>query len=261
MSAPQLIALTDTELNTLHGVGPLAFSLYVLLRMFADYRTGTVGRTRPISLAMLASYAETHTRRGAGVQITQPSEKEVRTALDRLSRAGLLRRLAGDRLAFLLPLALTASARPAQTGHVVGTDLSPKSDTVEPAPAQGIPPEPGTAMSPRRTANRAHIMNHEDQNPPGSCFRAVDKPASARAGFPGFSVATLRQTTRANPEKVKSGFAEEAGGSPKAEAEHERLLRIGRRKGIEARPGESWQEYAARLFGTRSRAPVAADVA
>lgn len=54
MTGPQLIALTDAELGTLHGAGPLAVALYIALRHQMDYRTGEVGRSTPISLHGLA---------------------------------------------------------------------------------------------------------------------------------------------------------------------------------------------------------------
>jgi hypothetical protein len=57
----QLITLRGIELETLHGAGPLAFEVYVMLRWWMDYRTGITGRRRPISLAMLITYCETHT--------------------------------------------------------------------------------------------------------------------------------------------------------------------------------------------------------
>ena len=52
----QLITLRGIELETLHGAGPLAFEVYVMLRWWMDYRTGITGRRRPISLAMLITY-------------------------------------------------------------------------------------------------------------------------------------------------------------------------------------------------------------
>lgn len=76
----QVIAITADELDALYGISPLAFQVYVLLRTWMDYRTGKTGQSRPVSLAMLRAYCETHTPRGKGVQITAPSEKEIRTA-------------------------------------------------------------------------------------------------------------------------------------------------------------------------------------
>lgn len=233
MSA-QLIALTDREIDTLHGVGSLAFHIYVLVRTFADFGSGIVGRTRPISLAMLASYTENHTRRGAGVQIEQPSEKTIRNALAKLQRAGLLRRLPGDRLVFALPLALTAPARPNQTGHVAGTDQSTQPGTAQPASSLVMQAAPGTDAAPQQRPNRAHIKVHVNQTLPARSAAPVDKSRRADRPF---------------------GLAEGTGAPPPGSAEESRLLAIGRQRGIDARPGESWSEFAARIF-RRGPAPA-----
>lgn len=104
------VFICAAELEALHSCSPLAGMTYLWLRSFADLRSGVVGRTRPVSLSMLRAYTETHTPRGNGVQITQPSERGMRTALAALERAGLLRRVADDRrLVFLLPRMETLS--------------------------------------------------------------------------------------------------------------------------------------------------------
>lgn len=225
MTGPQLIALTDAELGTLHGAGPLAVALYIALRHQMDYRTGEVGRSTPISLHGLARATETHIPRGKGFEIRQPSEKEVRTSLDRLLRAGLLRRMAGDRLAFKLVQALTAQARPFQTGRDEDTDLSTEPGTTNPAPVLGMQAEPGTRRKAPQEANRAHIDVHENQN--------------------------LR---RPNSEPVdNSDESDRPNGSAEGQ-DLDRLLRIGRQRGIEARPGESWQQFRHRIFTTRPTA-------
>ncbi len=101
------VYLTAAEIEAMHGTGPLSTCAYIWLRSWADIRTGVVGQTRPISLGMLRAYCETHVPKGAGVQIVQPSERNIRTALASLERAGLLRRLPGDRLCYRLLLAQT----------------------------------------------------------------------------------------------------------------------------------------------------------
>ena len=101
------VYLTATEIDAMHGTGPLSAFAYLWLRSWADIRTGVVGQTRPISLGMLRAYCETHVPKGAGVQVVQPSERNIRTALAGLERAGLLRRLPGDRLCYRLLLAQT----------------------------------------------------------------------------------------------------------------------------------------------------------
>jgi|GEM_PF-4210066 len=261
MSA-QVIALADTETDTLHGIGSLGFHLYILLRTFADYGTGIVGRTRPVSLAMLATYTECHTTRGAGVQIEQPTEKAIRNALAKLQRAGLLRRLAGDRLAFSLPLALTASSRPFQTGQGEGTLSSTQPGSTKPAPALAMLSEPGTRWKASQQANRAHIMFHVNLKPHARKSRPVDKPVQPGVvdDFAGIGQWLAGQwfpegrPDRAAPRQAtaqaqrKGGLAEGVRTVPQDSADEQRLLSAGRQKGIEPRPGESWAAYRARVF-------------
>lgn len=172
----QLITFRRTELETLIGAGPLAFQAYVLLRWWMDYRTGITGRQRPISLAMLAAYCETHTPRGAGLQIEKPTEKSIRGAIDRLERTGLLRRLSGTRLAFNLPMAAFASARPIQTGHGAGMRSSTEQGGSETKRRAAYRPIPGMQFAAFRQPNRAHIKNHVCERVPGWL---VDKLAAA----------------------------------------------------------------------------------
>lgn len=232
----RLIALSEAELDALHGAGPLAVALYLELRRMMDYHDGTVGRSTPISLHGLARATETHITRGKGFEIRQPSEKEIRTGLDRLARAGLLRRLPGDRLAYRLPLALTARARPAHTGHGAGTDLSTEPGTADAAPLLAIETEPGTPSKPSTEANRAHIEGHEIQNPAAARPPAVDKSEGA---------------TR-RPQRSAAGPARTA--TPRtvcADGEDHRLLLIGRQRGVEPRPGESWAQFRGRVLALR----------
>lgn len=159
-TSEQLITFKRTELETLHGAGPLAFQAYVLLRWWMDYRTGITGRRRSISLAMLEAYCETHTPRGAGLQIEKPTEKSIRGAIARLERAGMLRRLAGPRLAYMLPMAATAPARPIQTGHDAGTLSCTDQGTGNTPFNLAYRHIPGIKYETTKRANRAHIKNH-----------------------------------------------------------------------------------------------------
>ena len=245
--AEQVIALTASEIDALHGVGPLAFTVYVLLRQWMDYGTGTVGRTRPVSLAMIRAYTETHTPRGYGTQIEQASEKAIRCALDRLIRAHLLQRQRAETLVFKLPMALTAPARPNQTGHDGGTNISTKQGTAKPAPAMAMRPEQGTAEAAFFASMRAHIMHQENLKPyapPVDNFvghgqapqpRKTRSPDGSPSNRPSHPAPRLRPTI--------------PGTSTIPSISHQdSLKRLGQRIGVEARPGESWQEYGHRLF-------------
>ena len=237
----RLIAITEAELDAMHGLGPLAVSLYIGLRRQMDYRTGETGRSTPISLHGLAHATEIHITRGKGFEIRQPSEKEIRTALDRLARAGLLRRLAGDRLAFRLVLALTVTrARPAHTGQGAGTDSSTQPGTADTVPALALQPEPGTPSKGTTEANRAHVNAQENQTPAAARPPAVDNPAGG-ARRPQRSAAA-GPTRTATPRPVCS------------DGEDHRLLLIGARLGITARPGESWRDYGGRVAQARAGA-------
>lgn len=97
--------LSCEELDNLYGTGPLAFSIYVWMRSWMDERTGLVGVLYPISLPMLGMYCETHTPKGQGQHIAKPSEQNIRTAIERLKRVGLIRSWKGHAVAFELPLA------------------------------------------------------------------------------------------------------------------------------------------------------------
>lgn len=232
---PQVIALTGAELEALHGAGPLAVAVYLHLRAWMDYGTGITGRSRPVSIAMLAAFTETHTTRGAGVQVTQPTEKELRNTLNKLQRGGLLIRRAGERLLFSLPMALVASARPNQTGRDEGTISSTEQGTVEPLPALAMQAEPGSGSDDAIGLNRAHIMYQVNLNPtrrPVDKFGQGSRPARARSAEGGSAIAT-------------------------DSADHARLLMIGQDRAMPPRPGESWQDYRNRLLQARKAAPDA----
>lgn len=107
---------TDRERQALPGLGPLARAMYEVLRFQMDYTTGLVGRRTPISWNGLAHELRTDTPRGRGHQTTRPTLQEMRTAVERLIRAGLLKRVGGeDFLSFLCPFAFIAPVRPFHT--------------------------------------------------------------------------------------------------------------------------------------------------
>jgi hypothetical protein len=99
------VYISLAELDALHGAGPFASTAYLWLRSWMDLRTAVVGLARPISLSMLRAYCEAHVPKGAGVQVVQPSERNIRPAIGALERAELLVRLPGEQLVFRLPLA------------------------------------------------------------------------------------------------------------------------------------------------------------
>ena len=264
----QLITLRRIELETLHGAGPLAFEAYVMLRGWMDYRTGITGRSRPISLAMLATYCETHTPRGAGTQIEKPTEKRIRGALDRLERAGLLHPLAGPRLAYRLPLAATASARPNQTGHGAGTPPPTEPGAVFPAPALETSPELGTLQDTSKGTNRAHIRNHvlllstcalvdylEQQN----VSTAGKEETIERWRADGLTLNALQQAmSTAHAVRTKAGSTQPVNiglldslliNAPRVGYRRTGggLIATGTAQGKPPRPGESWEAYRQRI--------------
>jgi hypothetical protein len=190
------VYLTAAEIEAMHGTGPLSTCAYLWLRSWADIRTGAVGQTRPISLGMLRAYCETHVSKGAGVQLVQPSERNIRTALAGLERAGLLRRLSGDRLCYRLLLAQTlphAHSKPDAdlTGQTAakpdGVDNSP--DAWPGAASDSSISVNATRYSPR--AGRSYLTHIRDQrikpspDPAASLAMEVQNVAPATAGRKG----------------------------------------------------------------------------
>lgn len=112
--------VSPEEMDALHGAGPLACWVYVCLRSWMDFETGLVGLTRALSREMLCTYAETHTPRGSGTQVSRPSLKEIRGAIEALVRHHLLVRKGGDLLVFSMPMARTGNVRSLQTGPSEG---------------------------------------------------------------------------------------------------------------------------------------------
>lgn len=185
------VYLTLEEIEATHGVGPLSACAYLWLRYWVDIRTGVVGKSRPISLGMLRAYCETHVTKGRGIQIVQPSERNIRTALEGLERAGLLKRLPGDSLIFRLPLAQVLlhvpskpDAKPTGNPGMVPGTLDNWSDTAvgagSPAPAQ---PNPARYPSRSRPAYPTHNRGQRDNpspQPAASTTRDERVPAAGR---------------------------------------------------------------------------------
>ena len=277
----QLITFKRTELETLHGAGPLAFQTYVLLRWWMDYRTGITGRRRPISLAMLEAYCETHTPRGAGLQIEKPTEKSIRGAIARLERAGMLRRLAGPRLAYMLPMAVTASARPIQTGRDTGTHSCTELDSRKAPFKLAYRHIPGIKYETTRRANRAHIKNHVCERVPawlvdqlgaeGIHLTGIDQSITKLAELADSAEHLEKAIKRARQLRQRAGSTQALNtglirsileGRP-SDADirdvsvPNRLQRTNRQPQVDPRtpprPGETWDAYWLRLDGIRKR--------
>jgi hypothetical protein len=263
----QVVAITGGEIDALHGAGPLAFQAYILLRAWMDYGSGITGRSRPISLAMLGAYCETHTPRGGGVQIAAPSEKAVRTALDRLQRAGLLRRLPGERLAFSLPLAVNVSARPEQTRHGGGTQLPTEPGTAKPKSSAACERIPGTPETQPARPNPAHIMNHgllsstcalatylRDQGiDPAPRGELLARWRTAGVTLPALEAAvTAGRAVRAKAgsrQPLNLGLLDRIlfDGARYRLLDDSALIATGAAQGRPPRPGETWGQYRTRL--------------
>jgi len=171
------IRLEDAELAALSGQRPELWQLYIVLRTFMDYRTGTVGQSRRISWRALqeALYVEP----GPGLEGTgTPTKAKVRRLADGLERAGLARnRSVLKQLIFLLPLAVTDQSapnkpgtKPAQIRHShPGTSEASEDAVCEPdAPTtRQVPISKGTAKAgtppvsgiryPERECANAHV--------------------------------------------------------------------------------------------------------
>lgn len=209
MTAEQTVLICQQELECLNGTGPLATSVYLWLRSWADWQTGVVGISRRISLQMIATYCEQHIPKGAGTQILRPTEKDVRMAVQALVRAELVSRKRTEKLVFLLPKAPTAQDRPKQTGRVLGTVLEPELGTEPGANRAGVSPlydagfsqpdspepgtEPGANRAGRKSPNRAHFSN---QSKP-STLTTVVTPLTTVVDCP-------------EPKSSESGLAEKA---------------------------------------------------
>ncbi len=186
------VFLTMAELDALHGTGPLAGLAYLWMRTWVDIRTGVVGQSRPISLAMLRAYCETHTPKGSGIQIVQASERNIRTALAALERVGLLRRLQGDRLCFRLLLAQTIQLAQSKPDADLTGQSAAKPDAVDNSPDAWPGAASGSLISMNATrysprGGRSYPTHIRDQriipspNPAASLAMKVQHAASVAA--------------------------------------------------------------------------------
>ena len=132
----------------------------------------------------------------------------------------------------------TGEVRPFQTGRDEGTQLSTEPGIAKAMPGMGSSAEHGTSEMHANVLNRAHIKYQEVQNlyavpamPLVDNFCRRDQPATTEGDC-------QRQRQPDRRLSLARGIEED----------HERLLRCGRQRGFEPRPGESWAEFAARVF-------------
>jgi hypothetical protein len=126
--------------------------LYLELRRHMNRVTGRVGDSRGISLQGLAEWLYVPPVRGRHASESgSPTKKAVRSALDGLERAGLVRPCGnGEVLVFFLPLAKRVSARSKDEGHVRGTDDGRDDKT------------PKTMTAQRKTTHERHDEGHTE---------------------------------------------------------------------------------------------------
>lgn len=116
------IYLNDVELDAMGNLEPVLVKAYVWLRSRMDRRTRVVGHVTQISLAAVAERLDYQIRKGAGWQWVRMGEtpKQRRDfgerTLERLEKAGCLKKMGGALLAFLCPLADEPEVRAKQTG-------------------------------------------------------------------------------------------------------------------------------------------------
>lgn len=142
----QRFILTLRELQALEGLGPLAWGVYVLLRSWMDFETGYVGRKNGFALNDLATEMETVTPKGKGFTREKPSEQNMKTALGRLEKAGLIKRIPAQFVVFLLPLAVVGKVRPDQTSSIPNDELSTEHNARKASNSKGFSIEPNTCF-------------------------------------------------------------------------------------------------------------------
>lgn len=82
--------INDDEWYALSGLPHLARETYFVLRRYMDFETGITGIKRKVSLKAITEelYIEPH----QGIKEDQPSQQQIRRAIDWLERAGLIER-------------------------------------------------------------------------------------------------------------------------------------------------------------------------
>ncbi|WP_035060595.1 hypothetical protein [Andreprevotia chitinilytica] len=134
-----MIVLDDDEMTAVFQGGPLAIAVYLLLRRWMDYATGTVGVERSVAVAKLCDHLGHDIPRGKGFEHKKPSVQNVRTALEWLKKNNVIQQVAsGERVVFFLRLAMTRSVRPKQTQHELNKNLTSPSQQAQSKAWQGF---------------------------------------------------------------------------------------------------------------------------
>jgi hypothetical protein len=99
-------------MQSLYGTGPLAMALYLVLLRLMDWGSGLVGAACPISRHGLCAQLVTEVVRGKGCSEERPSVGELRAALAKLERSGLIERVGNEELlVFRMRLAYAGNVR------------------------------------------------------------------------------------------------------------------------------------------------------
>lgn len=276
----------SAESQALRGLSLLARAVYHALRERMDISSCTVGKYRPISYQMLSEECATEIPKGRGYQIVTPTRKELRTAIERLESADLLRRLAEDAPVFLLYQALIGNVRPKRTG--------PKQGQLDHIPSRGKQkdfqqtgplhsPEPGTHLRSENalsTPPAAARSSSAVDNSPGRIAAGFLDLLSKRLGYPilhrhddprlaewvesGLTFEALEVATLAarearqrdnNPAPLNPGYIAAFLPDPNAwQQTWQGIVAKGQQLGITQQPGEQAQVFRARVLAAAEEA-------
>ncbi len=286
---PKGIFITADELNATRGLSDLAVRLYWRMRTLMDISTGIVGQSRRISYQSLKEDCEVLTPKGLGHQRTQPTLRNLRTALDGLERAGLAEPL--GLLVFRLALAQKLQARPNQTRHEPGTVenvASPcqqgdsartrQAESAEPGIPKGFKekhsyfvaaasraPEPVDSSAGGVAADFLNLLSKRLGYP---IVHRHGDPVLARWAAEGVTPDRLESAVLAaqaarqrdgNPAPLNPGFIAAFLAQPEDwRTTWSGIVGKGKEHGIEQQPGEPAPNFKARVFLAASTSEVAA---
>lgn len=174
----KVMMLNEMEWERLSGLPHLAFRIYMVLHWRMDMSTFLVGDVKRISRRALIEWCEVDAVSGRHASKTgQPTEKQVRGALDLLLSEGLLSRPRGlDQFVFLLDLALAGNARPKKDGPRKGRTMGREIDA-QSQQQQGNTKDDGPGQSPRMGPHQKERSKPKDVNTAAATLGAVDKSA------------------------------------------------------------------------------------